>query len=199
MLIPSTNKDFYIPNNVIFFAECCPMSQLLDENGFPTSFDYIVLSKKQLKEEVEICNINDYFVYYIHNAILTNDRLFVNVEYSDINRILNPQNYLIKVENVVDDVTMSDNNFHPKYSTKIENTPFTSYIENIMLLIEFNYSGLKVLDIGFNNSRRDDDSITKCTIDYYKITRYANENNFKEKTPKYDELIKKRIKEIIEY
>lgn len=199
MVSPSTNKDFYIPNNVVFFAECDPMSQSLDEVGFPTSFDYIVLSKKELEEEIEICNINDYFVYYIHNAVFTSDDVFVNVKYDDINRILNPKNYLIKVEKAVDDVTMTENNFHPKYSEKIENTPLTCYIKNIMLLIEFNYSGLKVLDIGFTNMHRDDDSITKWTIPYYKISRYAREHDFKEKTPKYEELVKNRIKEIIEF
>lgn len=199
MVSPSTNKDFYIPNNVVFFAECDPMSQSLDEVGFPTSFDYIVLSKKQLEGEIEICNINDYFVYYIHNAVFTSDDVFVNVKYSDINRILNTKNYLIKLEQVIDDVTMAENNFNPKYSEKIENTPLICYIKNIMLLIEFNYSGLKVLDIGFANMARDDDSITKWTIPYYKISRYAHEHDFKEKTPKYEELIKNRIKEIMEF
>ena len=200
MVSPSTNKDFYIPTNVVFFAECNPMSQSLDELGFPTSFDYIVLSKKELEEEIEICNINDYFVYYIHNAVFTSDDVFVNVKYSDINRILNPKNYLIKIEDAVDDVTMAENNFNPKYSEKIENTPLNCYINNIMLLIEFNYSGLKVLDIGFANMHRGgDDSITKWTIPYYKISRYASEHDFKEKTPKYDELVKNRIKEIIEF
>lgn len=199
MVSPSTNKDFYIPNNVVFFAECDPMSQSLDEVGFPTSFDYIVLSKKELEEEIEICNINDYFVYYIHNAVFTSDDVFVNVKYSDINRILNPKNYLIKIEDAVDDVTMAENNFNPKYSEKIENTPLICYINNIMLLIEFNYSGLKVLDIGFANMHRGgDDSITKWTIPYYKISRYAREHDFKEKTQKYNELIKNRIKEIID-
>lgn len=200
MVSPSTNKDFYIPNNVVFFAECEPMSQSLDELGFPTSFDYIVLSKKELEEEIEICNINDYFVYYIHNAVFTSDDVFVNVKYSDINRILNTKNYLIKIEDAVDDVTMAENNFNPKYSEKIENTPLICYINNIMLLIEFNYSGLKVLDIGFANMRRGgDDSITKWTIPYYKISRYAREHDFKEKTPKYEELVKDRIKEIMEF
>lgn len=200
MVSPSTNKDFYIPNNVIFFAECEPMSQSLDELGFPTSFDYIVLSKKELEEEIEICNINDYFVYYIHNAVFTSDDVFVNVKYSDINRILNTKNYLIKIEDAVDDVTMAENNFNPKYSEKIENTPLICYINNIMLLIEFNYSGLKVLDIGFANMHRGgDDSITKWTIPYYKISRYAREHDFKEKTPKYEELVKDRIKEIMKY
>ena len=199
MVSPSTNKDFYIPNNVVFFAECCPMSQSLDELGFPTSFDYIGLSKKQLKNEIEICNINDYFVYYIHNAVFTSDDVFVNVKYSDINRILNPKNYLIKIEDAVDDVTMAENNFNLKYSEKIENTPLICYIKNIMLLIEFNYSGLKVLDIGFANMHRGDDSITKWTIPYYKISRYVREHDFKEKTPKYEELVKNRIKEIIEF
>lgn len=200
MVSPLTNKDFYIPNNVVFFAECEPMSQSLDEVGFPTSFDYIVLSKKELEGEIKICNINDYFIYYIHNAVFTSDDVFVNVKYSDINRILNPKNYLIKIEDAVDDVTMAENNFNPKYSEKIENTPLICYINNIMLLIEFNYSGLKVLDIGFANMHRSaDDSITKWTIPYYKISRYAREHDFKEKTPKYEELVKDRIKEIMEF
>lgn len=197
---PSTNKDFYIPNNVIFFAECDPESQALDDVVFPTSFDYIVLSKKELEGEIKICNINDYFVYYIHNAVFTSDDTFINVKYSDINRILNPKNYLIKIEDTIYDVTMAENNFNPKYSEKIENTPLICYIKNIMLLIEFNYSGLKVLDIGFANMHRGgDDSIIKWTIPYYKITRYTREHGLKEKTPKYEELVKDRIKEIMEF
>lgn len=68
-----------------------------------------------------------------------------------------------------------------------------------MLLIEFNYSGLKVLDIGFiNRYCGDDDSIIKWTIPYYKITRYTHEHGLKEKTQKYNGLIKNRIKEIID-
>ena len=55
------------------------------------------------------------------------------------------------------------------------------------------------MDIGFANMHRGgDDSITKWTIPYYKISRYGREHDFKEKTQKYNELIKNRIKEIID-
>lgn len=189
------NKDIDV-NGVVFFTECCPMSQSLNENEFPTSYDYIMLSKEESNIGINLFVMNGYYVSYVHSADFTETKKCIHVAFDQINELLTPKNFIIKGEGVYDEST--DITYKPKYLTKIKcvNYYLYTYIKYIIKPIEFTYAGLKVLNIGFVNMNRDDDSIIKEVIPYHKIYTDINASGCKEMSQNDIKLIRTRIQDI---
>lgn len=192
------NNDIDV-DGVVFFTECCPMSQSLDENEFPTSYDYIMLSKEESNIGVNLFVMNGYYVSYVHSADFTETKKCIRLTFEQINELLTPKNFVIKVEGVYDEST--DIGYKPKYLTKIKcvNCDIYTYIKYIIKPLEFTYAGLKVLNIGFVNANRDDDSVTKEVIPYYKIYTDITGSKCKEMSLNDNKLIRTRIQDIIEH
>lgn len=194
------NNDIDV-DSVVFLAECCPMSQSLDENEFPTSYDYIMLSKEESNIGINLFVMNGYYVSYVHSAYFIETKKCIQVTFEEINELLTPKNFICKVEGVYDDSV--DITYKPKYLTPIKveciNRQLYTYIKYIIKPIEFTYAGLKVLYIGFANTNSDDDSITKEVIPYHKIYTDINVSGCKEMSQNDNKLIRTRIQDITEH